>query len=268
VQDKGPPLVFPPLNLAVKDAVTLSESLKQAARGLYGDVQVTYALNSAATRENLERIIDKAATAIAGRDTVILYAAAHGVSADGRFFLIPQDFDGGPNPSVLPGRAIGQDRIQDWLANRIRAKRAVLLLDTCESGALVEGHLRARTQGSASDAAIGRLHEATGRPVLTAAALGQGASEGRIAGSGERHGLFTWAIIEALRNADRNGNGTIELSELVAYVQETVPVLAGGLDGDGRKASAIARSAGTAEAGQTARYGSHGEDFTLVQKLP
>jgi WD40 repeat protein len=266
--DKSGRLVFPPLSLAVKDAVVLSEKLKQAANGLYAGVQVTYALNSVASRENLESVIDKAAAAIKGRDTVIVFAAAHGVSVDGRFFLIPQDYDGGPNPSVLAVRAIGQDRIQDWLANRIRAKRAVLLLDTCESGALIAGHLRARTEGSASDAAVGRLHEATGRPVLTAAALGQSALEGRIAGSGDRHGLFTWAILDALKNGDRNGNGTIELSELVAYVQETVPKLAAGLGGKGRAAAAIARSVSTAESGQTARFGSHGEDFTLVQKLP
>jgi hypothetical protein len=104
--------------------------------------------------------------------------------------------------------------------------------------------------------------------VLTAAALGQSALEGRIAGSGDRHGLFTWAILDALKNGDRNGNGTIELSELVAYVQETVPVLAAELGGKGRTAAAIARSVSTAESGQTARFGSHGEDFTLVQKLP
>jgi WD40 repeat protein len=268
VQDTGSTLVFPPLNLAVKDAVVLSDSLKQAARGLYADVKITHALDSAATRDNLERVIGEAAAAIASRDTVILYAAAHGVSADGKFFLIPQDFDGGPNPAVLPGRAIGQDRIQDWLANRIRAKRVILLLDTCESGALIAGHLRARTQGSASDAAVGRLHEATGRPVLTAAALGQGALEGRIAGSSDRHGLFTWAILQALRNADRNGNGTIELSELAAYVQDAVPELAAALGGAGRAAAAVPRSAGTEDSGQTARFGSHGEDFTLVQKLP
>ena len=65
----------------------------------------------------------------------------------------------------------------------------------------------------ASEAAIGRLHEATGRPVLTAAAEGKPALEGH-----EGNGVFTWALLDALKNGDRNGNGTIELSELVAHV--------------------------------------------------
>ena len=53
---------------------------------------------------------------------------------NGRFYLIPQDYDGGTNPARLPERAIGQDRLQDWLANRIKAKKTILLLDTCEVG--------------------------------------------------------------------------------------------------------------------------------------
>jgi hypothetical protein len=88
-------------------------------------------------------------------------------------FFHPQDYSGGGDPVALEARAIGQDRLQDWLANRIKARRAVVLLDTCESGALVAGHLRSRSAGAASEASVGRLHEATGRPVLAAAALGQ-----------------------------------------------------------------------------------------------
>src|SRR5262249_17924055 len=105
------------------------------------------------------------------RDTFIRFVAAHGISEDGRFYLIPQDYQSGP--SALQQQAIGQDRLQDWLANRIKAKKALILLDTCESGALVARYLRSRTKQAASEAGVGRLHEATGRPVLTGAATGQ-----------------------------------------------------------------------------------------------
>ena len=135
-------------------------------------------------------------------------------------------------------RAIDQNRLQNWLANQIKAKKALILLDTCESGALVGGYLRSRTDIPASEAGVGRLHEATGRPVLTAAASGQFAHEGVIAGSGERHGVFTWALLDALRNGDKNGDGVIELSELVGHVQTVVPRLAAKLGGDGRAAIA------------------------------
>jgi hypothetical protein len=81
----------------------------------------------------------------------------------------------------------------------------------------------------ASEAAIGRLDEATGRPVLTAAAEGKSAFEGY-----EGHGVFTWALLDALKHADRNGNDFIELSELVARVQDQVPKVAAKLNGRGR----------------------------------
>ena len=170
-------------------------------------------------------------------NSFILFAAGHGTSAKCRFYLIPQDYQSGP-PGSLADAAIGQDELQDWLANRIRAKRAIILLDTCESGALVAGHARSRVGGPASEAAVGRLHEATGRPVLTAAAVGQFAHEGLIAAPGERHGVFTWAVLDALRKGDANGNGLIEFSELVAHVQSVVPKVAAEMGGTGRAATA------------------------------
>ncbi len=255
--DRGTPLRFGPLGLAVKDATAFGASMKKAAAGLYGEVRVTLALDKGATRDNLEKTVTKIAREIHPRDSFILFAAGHGTSENGRFYLIPQDYQSGPGN--LARRAIGQDRIQDWLANRIKARRAMILLDTCELGALVGGHARSRADAPASEAAVGRLHEATGRPVLTAAAAGQFAHEGLVGQSGERHGVFTWAVLDALRKGDTNGNGLIELSELVRHVQSVVPNVAAGM----------VRAATTEPVfgKQAARFGSRGEDFALAHRL-
>lgn len=252
------PFQFGPLHLAVKDATSVAEDLKRAAARRYADVRVTLALDENATRDNLERKIDELASEMHPRDTFIFFAAAHGISEEGRFYLIPQDYTGGSDPAALESKAISQQRLQDWFANRLKVKRAVILLDTCESGALVAGHLRSRIGSAASEAGVGRLHEATGRPVLTASALGQDAWEGVIGQSGERHGVFTWALLDGLRNGDANRNGTIELSELVAHVQSRVS-----------KAELKAFGVTISMAGrQSARFGSRGEDFVLVNRLP
>ena len=253
---------FPPLTLAVKDAETFGAAMKRAAVGLYDKdkVLVTTRLDEAATRASLDETIDKLAGEIHPRDTFILFVAAHGIAKEGHFYLIPQDYDGGPDPTSLAERAIDQSRLQDWLANRIKAKKAIILLDTCESGALVGGYVRPRDL-PAAEAAVGRLHEATGRPVLTAAASGQFAHEGKIAGSGERHGIFTWALLDALRKGDKNGDGLIQLSELVGHVQRIVPELA---EGSVRAAIAIPEPVLGV---QTPRFGSRGEDFALVRRL-
>jgi WD40 repeat protein len=252
-------LAFPPLNLAVSDAKALAAAFKQAGSGQYAEVRVTEALDTEATAAGLQQIIERMASEIDPRDTFVLFAAAHGTSNNGRFYLIPQDYDGGTNPVSLQERAIGQDRLQDWVANQIKAKKTILLLDTCESGALVGGYTRSRTDVPAAEAAIGRLHEATGRPVLTAAAEGKPAFEGY-----EGHGVFTWALLDALKNGDRNGNGYIELSELVAHVQDKVPMIAARLNGRGRAAVA---TRGSTDDRQSARFGSRGEDFALVRQL-
>ncbi len=111
----------------------------------------------------------------------------------------------------------------------------------------------------ATEAAIGRLREAIGRPVLTATA-----EEGReaIETAKPGHGVFTSALLQALHQADTNNNGLIEVSELAAYVQDTVPKLAAG--GEGRPAI----PQGAAGGPQPARFGTAGSDFVLVERLP
>ena len=187
------------------------------------------------------------------RDTFVLYAAAHGYSVGGNYYMIPQDYQGGPNPAALKARAIGQERLQDWIANRIKAKKALILLDTCESGALTGGYTKSRTEGPVSEAAVGRLHEATGRPVLTAASGGKSAYEGY-----KGHGVFTYALMEALHQSDTNNNGKIEVSELAAHVEKRVPELFAELKAHGWVVKGVAAAAARGSGGdtQSAHFGS------------
>jgi WD40 repeat protein len=253
------PEYFPPLALAAGDATSFAAEMKKAAAGLYSEVRIRAAVNEEAASGSLDRIVQDMSAAISPRDTFVLFAAAHGYSHNGRFYLIPQDYQGGSDPEALASRAIGQEHLQDWVANRIKAKRVLILLDTCESGALTNGYAHSRVDAPASEAAVGRLHEATGRPVLTAAAEGKPAFEGY-----HGHGVFTWALIDALYHGDSNGDGLIELSELAAHVQSAVPKISGELNGLGRSAIAVRGFGGD---GQTAHFGATGGDFALVKRL-
>jgi WD40 repeat protein len=251
---------FPALTLAAGDAASFAAEMKKASEGLYGEVQVTTSLDAEATPAGIERIVERISAAVNPRDTFVLYAAAHGYSVGGRFYLIPQNYNGGTDPQALATRAVGQERLQDWIANKIHAKKVLILLDTCESGALTNGYEHSRTDGPASEAALGRLHEATGRPVLTAAAAGKPAFEGY-----RGHGVFTWALIDALYHADANADGLIALSELAAHVQDTVPRISAELSGTGRAAIAVRGS--TDDDKQSAHFGAIGGDFALVRRL-
>jgi uncharacterized caspase-like protein len=59
---------------------------------------------------------------------------------------------------------------------------------------------------------------ATGRAVLAATADDNMALEGY-----EQHGVFTYALLEGLKNADTNHNAQIEIGELADYVEAKVP---------------------------------------------
>ena len=76
--------------------------------------------------------------------------------------------------------------------------------------------------------------------------------------------MFTWALLDALRNGDTNGDGIIQLSELVAHVQKTVPGVAAKLGGFGHTVTRSEPVFGV----QTPRFGSAGGDFALVKRLP
>jgi uncharacterized caspase-like protein len=255
-------MYFPKLSYAVADATAFAEQVKRAGKGIYGRVQIRTALDEQAARSGLDRIVQEIAAQVQPRDTFVFFAAGHGYSdrQNGRFYVIPQDYQGGINPAALASRAIGQGRLQDWIANRIKAKKAIILLDTCRSGALTAGYTRSRIDERPSEAGVGRLHEATGRPVLTAAATGEDALEvGKLG-----HGVFTTALIDALHHGDRDGNGLIEVSELAAYVEEHVPKLA-----NGSEVRAVIANRGVGEAArQSAHLGSTGGDFALVKRLP
>ncbi len=263
----GKILAFPPLNSSVPDATAFSAEMQKAGAGLYAEVRVTLALDADATAAKLDDTVAKIAKEIGPRDTFVLYAAAHGYSVGGRFYMIPQDYQGGPNPAALKTRAIGQERLQDWIANRIKAKKALILLDTCESGALTGGYTKSRTEGSATEASVGRLHEATGRPVLTAASPDHHAYENY-----KGHGVFTYALMEALQKGDTNNNGKIEVTELAAYVERRVPELFAELKRNRwvvkEPAAAPRGETGEEDKTQTAHFGSTGEDFAVVARLP
>ena len=150
------------------------------------------------------------------RDVFVFFAAGHGKTVDGRYYFIPHDLRYHTDQSLVRD-AIGQDKLQAWFA-RIQAKKAVLMFDTCEAGSLTE---RGKTRGGLEQkAALGRLIQATGRATLTASTATQEAYEGH-----GGHGVFTFALLDALGRGDSSGNGLVELAELIQHVDGLVPAI-------------------------------------------
>jgi WD40 repeat protein len=204
------------LAFAAADAKALGDALRKAGQSLYERVEVTMLLDGEATAPNLDRTFTELGRNVRPQDVFVFYLAGHGKTVDGRFYFIPQDFHYTGEDSIV-AKGVGQTQLQQWLA-RIRAQKSVLLFDACESGSLTED--RGVQRGMEELTAIDRLTRAMGRTVLTATTDDKPAAEG-VGG----HGVFTYALLAGLGNAQVDRDGLIGVTELASYVDRRVPEL-------------------------------------------
>jgi uncharacterized caspase-like protein len=202
------------LNFPVADAKALVAGFEAAGKGLYESVNVTTVLDADATKTKIGAKFAEIAAAIRPRDVFVFFMAGHGKTEDGRYYFIPQNFRY-DSDSAVAQQGISQDELQAWLA-QIRAKKSLLLFDTCESGSLTED--KRGTRGLEGVAAVERLTRAMGRSVLSASTDDTPALEGY-----KGHGVFTYALLDAMGQADTDSEGLIEVTQLASFVDAEVP---------------------------------------------
>ena len=203
------------LNYATSDARAIGQALKRAGHGLYDSVEVTYLLDREVSADGLTSAFERLGREVRPQDVFVFFLAGHGKTVDGRYYFLPRDFRF-RDIEDLTQTSISQDQLQSWVA-QVSAQKSVLLLDTCESGSLT---MEAVSRGLERKTAIDRLSRAVGRTILTASTDTQPALEGF-----RQHGLFTWTLLEAFAAADTDGDGEVEINELIGYVDERLPVL-------------------------------------------
>ncbi|MCO5159131.1 MAG: WG repeat-containing protein [Aquamicrobium sp.] len=204
------------LNFAAADARALAAAMTQTGEAIYASVEVTTLLDNEVTAAGLEAAFAGLSQAVQPQDVFVFFLAGHGKTLEGEYFYLPQDFRfAGGDPVREFG--LGQDRLQEWVA-RIAARKSVLIFDTCESGSLTLAGLRGVDAALAQSAAVARLTRATGRTILSAATDTEPALEGY-----RGHGVLTYALLDGFDAADANANGTIEVTELAAFVDAQVP---------------------------------------------
>jgi len=204
------------LNFPVRDVTSFADALKSSQSGLYASVEIIPVLNKDVTRENINAAFNTLQSKIRPIDVFVFFIAGHGKTVDGRFYFIPPAFKLGDGELDM-AQAIDQDQLQTWFS-RIVARKALFMSDTCESGSLLVD--RSDVSGAARIAAIDRLSQATGRAIFAAAASDAPALEGI-----DGHGVFTYSMLNALDGGDTNGNGTLEISELVTFTTTQIPKL-------------------------------------------
>ncbi len=181
------------LNFGVADARTFTRTMQTAGQRLFSAMNVTLLTDQQATRAGILDAFDRLAGRIRPNDTFLFYVASHGVRSqdDGRFLLIPSDVADVSSWQALGRAAIDETTLIGALS-RIRARNALLFLDTCYSGAVT------------ADALANVGHE-TGRYLLAASSSIQEALDSY----DSRNGVFVYAVREALEGRAPHGSDDI-----------------------------------------------------------
>lgn len=204
------------LKYAAADAKAFASAMEKAGAGLFKSVDVVTLLDADVTEAKLDAAFTAMGAQAKSQDVFVFFLAGHGKTIEGKYYFIPQDFRfDGEDP--IRAHGINQDRWQEW-ASRIKAKKSVMIYDTCESGSLTGS--RSVDAAMAQSAAVERLTRAMGRTILSASTDDAPALEGY-----QGHGVMTWAMLDALGQGDTNGNSTIEVTELASFLDVKVPEL-------------------------------------------
>jgi DNA-binding beta-propeller fold protein YncE len=214
---------IPPLANAAADAKGVADVFRgDAKHDVYADVDPIVLTDAQATLAN----IDKAFADLAGRtkpdDLVFVFLAGHGVALDGKYYYVPADMPDAQDDSIRH-HGLTYDDLAARLA-KFPTARAVVVLDTCYSGAFAVGD---SIQRDSQDQTVGKqISHATGRFILAGSSSEQEALDGV-----DGHGVFTETLLKGLQGAaDQqdagNHDGKVSIYELGEYAKAEVPKLA------------------------------------------
>jgi WD40 repeat protein len=205
----------PNLPATKRDAEAMKASWLAQRGKLYANVSVTLCTDEDATREKILAQLKALATRVQPDDRLVLFLAGHGDRLDtdpaqAKYVFCCPDYD----RRRLSETAVSGKDLYEALA--AIPCRKVLFWDACHSGEALPDPIRDLTPG------------AKGLVVLAACEPNEESFESQKFG----HGLFTYAVLEALDNqdgafarADRNHDGLLSVAELFAYAEARLPQL-------------------------------------------
>lgn len=212
-----------PLRCAVADATVLASTLREVA-GF--DEDHVLLLTSAAegsrrpTKANVIYWLDYLAGEVRPGDLFVFYFAGHGITYQGRGYLMTVDADQ-RTPQTIKASCLSVEEIQAAL-KRIPAGQVLLLIDACRSQA---------DRGSRGTDAETALTEALADGLVVPAAQDNVTATMFACDKGQRsheweergHGFFTYYLAEGLRGQAADGKGAVTLQGLEAYLGKVVP---------------------------------------------
>jgi tetratricopeptide (TPR) repeat protein len=172
------------------------------------------------TRVNILRRLSNLSTAVPKDGLLLISFAGHGMERGGQAFLLPADAQVSDQISFLEETALSVSRIKERI-KETGVGQVVVLLDACRNdpGGRADAPnplSAAYTSGFNFDV---RNREVQAFATVYATGIGQRAYEY----TEKKQGYFSWAVVEGLKGGAANEKGEVTLSQLVKYVQDTVP---------------------------------------------
>lgn len=121
------------LQYAVKDAKSFYDFLIDKKKGGFQKENITFLTDQDATRNNIAKALDRIKNMAEPNDLVVIYMSSHGTPPDkfGGVHIITHDTEVKPREKVWH-TSITENMLKDFVET-LRAKRLVMLLDTCYS---------------------------------------------------------------------------------------------------------------------------------------
>jgi WD40 repeat protein len=234
------------LKYAAKDAADLLSSIEKS--NAFGQINKTLLSNKMVTKSEIAQL--KSFFEQAGRDdVVILFVAGHGLlDKDLNYYYATADIDF----EQPQNKGIAYSELEKLLED-LKAVKKLLLMDTCHSGELdkdevadelavvsvIDTAVTFRSAGAQLSTSKGAartsllvkelfadIRQSTGTTVISSSS----GFEFSMESDQWKNGLFTYCLIQGLqgKEADKNMDGEISVSELQEYIKKTVLEKSGG----------------------------------------
>jgi Caspase domain len=211
---------FENLKFADEDARSVQQFLMSGPGGRFPAENVLLLTNEQATLERIREALSHFAIQPGAGDLLLIFFASHGgpdPNAQQNLYFLAHD----SRLDNLAATALPMQDLQRLLQQNIRARRVVMLVDTCHSAGLSDVQTRGLRNNLINLYAERVLYREEGRAVITSSDINEDSLEGRRWGGG--HGVFTHFLIEGLQGkADTDGDRFVTVAELFSYVRQRV----------------------------------------------
>jgi WD40 repeat protein len=210
------------LNYAQPDAKSFVTKLGERGKKLFKSINKIEIYDEDATRENIMMAFKTMTTYAKPEDVFLFYYAGHGTldeEHNDEYYLVPTNITKlYGDPEQLARKGISATELRQMLT-QVKSQKQVILMDACHSGGAVKS-LSVRAAAT-DEKAIIQLARSSGVVMIASSGTKQFATEFEQL----KHGVFTYALLEALDGMADTGDKKITVNELKFYMEDRVPEL-------------------------------------------